>query len=563
MEMFQFDNFKNKLQTCKRILAKISETLPSLYGVLLICIYVTYSYVKYASDVPSKHTAFCTCLDEYCIYIFLYLLSTAYLAYILIYAKKNMIKQQEHEQTMIVPVDETNSRFAVRTGIIVFGIGTLAYTSLEIVHWIFRYTGGMSKEEEDMPYFVQFLLDDIIGFIFVLLQTSVIVKYHGLKIKEHAIFHRFGCMHVLSTNVILWVKTVIIESALAIDRLEESSTFELFCSKYDFKLKKQVNSYIYNGLVYTYSFVIEFSVIGAIVMLIIFLNIESNTNNVDPLARPNLNGNEIQHMKQSVANIDCSNSLQGMMWGASILFVAILSLILFCLIKYEVISPSQAWICENLTSLAFNSTGIFGCIFGIMKIQILKDEPRVRNLNTKRSSFDADTALLRFSACFLIIYAVFTCLNGCLLCFDESSVESGHGPLQIALGAIEIVQVTLQLQFLTELKHKVLPVEMREIMPGRQHVIFLFFLNFSQWIILTFETQKVIRTSTELGLYGLQGWIIIRRLTIPLAIFYRLHSAIISVELWQEVYNRNKDEQGDDRSNTHGVQEVLALDDES
>ena len=251
------------------------------------------------------------------------------------------------------------------------------------------------------------------------------------------------------------------------------------------------------------------------------------------------------------------------MWGASILFVAILSLILFCLIKYEVISPSQAWICENLTSLAFNSTGIFGCIFGIMKIQILKDEPRVRNLNTKRSSFDADTALLRFSACFLIIYAVFTCLNGCLLCFDESSVESGHGPLQIALGAIEIVQVTLQLQFLTELKHKVLPVEMREIMPGRQHVIFLFFLNFSQWIILTFETQKVIGTSTELGLYGLQGWIIIRRLTIPLAIFYRLHSALISVELWQEVYNRNKDEQDDDSSNTHGVQEVLALDDES
>ena len=31
-------------------------------------------------------------------------------------------------------------------------------------------------------------------------------------------------------------------------------------------------------------------------------------------------------------------------------------------------------------------------------------------------------------------------------------------------------------------------------------------------------------------------WVIIQRVTLPLAVFFRFHSAVVSIELWKEVY---------------------------
>ena len=32
------------------------------------------------------------------------------------------------------------------------------------------------------------------------------------------------------------------------------------------------------------------------------------------------------------------------------------------------------------------------------------------------------------------------------------------------------------------------------------------------------------------------SWVLIQRVTLPLAVFFRFHSAVVSIELWKEVY---------------------------
>ena len=83
-------------------------------------------------------------------------------------------------------------------------------------------------------------------------------------------------------------------------------------------------------------------------------------------------------------------------------------------------------------------------------------------------------------------------LSFCILCI-------------IVNGVMEMIQVVLQLSFITSLKHKEYFVNSQEqqhpdgIMPGRQITVFLFLFNLAQWIVFTFEIQKVRASQVEEG----------------------------------------------------------------
>ena len=58
----------------------------------------------------------------------------------------------------------------------------------------------------------------------------------------------------------------------------------------------------------------------------------------------------------------------------------------------------------------------------------------------------------------------------------------------------------------------------------------------------TFEIQKVRSSTVEEEFYGFMPWVLIRRVTLPLAIFYRLYSAVVSIEVCKDVYLGNTEE---------------------
>lgn len=56
------------------------------------------------------------------------------------------------------------------------------------------------------------------------------------------------------------------------------------------------------------------------------------------------------------------------------------------------------------------------------------------------------------------------------------------------------------------------------------------------WIIYTFETQKVEANPVQLDFYGFLAWAIVQRVTLPLCIFHRFHSAVTLAEIWKTSY---------------------------
>ncbi len=51
--------------------------------------------------------------------------------------------------------------------------------------------------------------------------------------------------------------------------------------------------------------------------------------------------------------------------------------------------------------------------------------------------------------------------------------------------------------------------------------MFLSLLNLAQWIVVTFEIQKVRASPIEIEFYGFMAWVIIQRVTLPLTVFFR------------------------------------------
>ena len=42
--------------------------------------------------------------------------------------------------------------------------------------------------------------------------------------------------------------------------------------------------------------------------------------------------------------------------------------------------------------------------------------------------------------------------------------------------------------------------------------------------------------------YGFISWVLVQRLTIPLTVFFRFHSAVVTIELWKGVYASKAEE---------------------
>lgn len=131
------------------------------------------------------------------------------------------------------------------------------------------------------------------------------------------------------------------------------------------------------------------------------------------------------------------------------------------------------------------------------------------------------------SSIFFIIYILF---------LFRRIISHSHN-LQIAILIINLFQVILQLLFIADVsRRRVHLPEHDRTKPGRQVVTFLLICNITIWIIYTFEMRKVENNPVQLKYYGYLTWSMVQRLTLPLCIFHRFHSAVALAEIWKTSY---------------------------
>ncbi|XP_059078966.1 proton channel OtopLc-like [Tigriopus californicus] len=98
----------------------------------------------------------------------------------------------------------SRTSFYLRVGALVFGLGTLIFTGLEI---------AMHATMENTCVDDILIAHPVLQALFTFLQMHFLFVNSQVIVERFGLFARFGFMHLVATNLCLWIRTIIWESA--------------------------------------------------------------------------------------------------------------------------------------------------------------------------------------------------------------------------------------------------------------------------------------------------------------------------------------------------------------
>ncbi|KAG8234868.1 hypothetical protein J437_LFUL013155 [Ladona fulva] len=301
---------------------------------------------------------------------------------------------------------------------------------------------------------------------------------------------------------------------------------------------------------YLFPFIIEYSLIGAAVVYVMWSHIgwspryvlEEEEEEEAALMERRIalgllaqgHGGSRRHGGMMPGSrVDCVGASKGLFFGLLLLVASLICLILFfVLIRHPDLGLLAIYLAD-VSHCGVMALSILAILIGFIRVQSLKFHSGVE----EGSQGTLNDILLRVSAFGLFVYAVFSIIAGSLAAYT-------HEPnlLVMITGILSVVQVVLQLLFIADVgRRRVHLPEHDRSKPGRQVVTFLLICNVTMWVIYTFETQKVEANPVQLDFYGFLAWAIVQRVTLPLCIFHRFHSAVTFAEIWKTTYKAHLD----------------------
>ncbi|RWS12618.1 otopetrin-2-like protein [Dinothrombium tinctorium] len=434
-------------------------------------------------------------------YLYLYAVSLLFLLYVYVYLlqgipgtdlnnsnsskKENNAKKKEK----ISETERSHGSIFLRIGAVGFGLGTMVYNGLEF--------GAYFEIPYTSPCYSMLLgVNPVLQATFTFAQMYFIFTYSRLMINKFKLLARIGLMHLVGTNICIWIRT------LGKETLQElkASTSHSFLEELILPLRQQIKTsnnrtYIASAAAnnrtislnnsnpcqkedimgsvladtspYLYPFIVEYSLIGAAFLYVMWSNIGRNPR---------------------VISESCSSPSS--------------------------IATNTAVDNLSTTSESNGSPPLYSCLGSSKGVQDTADGG-LRDL------------LLKIAAFGLYTYSLFGVIAGAL------QIDSIQHFAVLLTSTLTIIQVTLQSLFISDV---VCRKRSTTKQPGRQLITFLLIANLTLWIIYTFEMQKVEASPVQLGVYGFTTWALIVRITLPLSIFYRFHSAITFAEVWKNSY---------------------------
>jgi len=521
------------------ILNSLSGITSSLYSFLLIASFIALKSA-WIVNFPAKNHQ----VQVSIFLVYLLLVSILFLLYIFCYLTRS---SSQDPRTWLN--HKSHGNVFLRQGAIVFGLGTLVYATLE-------FTSGPCKDYYHSIVYMSF-------FIFTILQVIAIVRYPRLNICKFPVIAKFGLMHLVTTNAIIWIHTVVKESVHELveaeerelglhhhhhDRVVNKSCLDDYLMRLvedhhgDCREEDHFDNFLGDALTkaspFLFAFIIEFSLIGATVFYATWLHVGPPQYEAAVKKKIDYSLAEIPNPKSFFFKIDWSHSLFGFLLGIFIAFINLANLGIFFFMTS--IDHTGDEFIRNITNTILNILGTIACMSGLVQIQKLGHKK-----DKDENGFDL--SMLNIGGFFMYFYACLTTVVG----FNATDIKEASSELIVTNGILEILYVTLQVTFLTNLLQKTSTGGIAKACsnscsllydgckPGRQALMFLTILNISQWIIATFELQKSLASPWERTFYGFLPWIILQRISLPLCIFFRFHSAVIAIDCWKNAYKLN------------------------
>ncbi|RWS08121.1 Otopetrin-2-like protein [Dinothrombium tinctorium] len=453
--------------------------------------------------------------------------------------------------------------FYLRLGAVAFGIGSMIYSGLEFGQYF-------ELDHKEHCYTFLYGFTPTINMLFTFFQLYFIFMNSKAFIVKHHYIARVGLMHMIATNLCIWLHVLIQETKHQITMIMQPNTtsktvplYDLDSHDYDYdallrstsdqstesiihRHRRSIDdheiytthglcrrSYVIGQLVqdasqFLFPCTIEYSLICAAILYIMWKNAKpekSNCNSGRFRHRSAASTSTVNHHHKHYYQVDCAKAHKGLFCGIFMLVVSIISLILFfVLIKkrnYRHLGVIQA----HVVQLAVYTISAIACILAICQVRELKYN---RNHN-----IELDNILLIVAQTGLYIFNMFSVIGAFF--FLNKQPESSKLLLTNAIACL--VQATLQSVFILDASRRYAATTSQfRRKPGRECVTFLLVCNFAMWAINTLETRKADSNPVQIKFYGFWAWTIITHVTAPLTIFFRFHSTVCLCDIWKRTY---------------------------
>ncbi|XP_025830866.1 proton channel OtopLc-like [Agrilus planipennis] len=452
-----------------------------------------------------------------------------------------------------VPKQYHYGSFYLRIGAVAFGIGSMIYSGLEFGQYF-------ELERNTKCHNVLLALTPATRMAFIFIQMYFIfLNNEQMKIYKHKLAARFGLMHMIGTNLSVWLNVLVQETKHEIltfynpennslrishrlafknnifqfphmsqpDNVTDNNKHHIVARGlkgphriYECRRTNVLGTLVQDASPFLFPCTIEYSLICAAILYVMWKSISK-------LPIPNMNGEKkkLEHAYRRSPHhysVDCARAHKGLFVGILLLVMTIISLILFFVLISRQEFAAVALIEVNICELTLYGMAFLATLIGMWQIRQLKYDGS-RNLQL-------DNILLVGAQTGMFIYSMFTIIGG------QFTIEK-NTILTLITALASVLQTTCQTIFILDASRRscVTPDQIRK-KPGREIVTFLLVTNLAMWALNTLEKSRADSHPIQLHFYGLWAWTIITHVSMPLAIFYRFHSTVCLCEIWKRAY---------------------------
>uniref|UniRef100_A0AC35GNJ0 Gustatory receptor n=1 Tax=Panagrolaimus sp. PS1159 TaxID=55785 RepID=A0AC35GNJ0_9BILA len=255
-----------------------------------------------------------------------------------------------------------------------------------------------------------------------------------------------------------------------------------------------------------YTAVVEYNIIAAAVMFIVWHNIE----------RIQSQEYIYKFERKNTIRIQCSKMIYGLFGGYAFLTGTLISMTLFYTNsgQSKYLDASNVY---NYTDIIQHSVGLIACVIALWRIRLLNYQHHDPN----------------------DVHHAAHSNQGLFITQEKKPWQS----ISISLAAAHIsriVQAIFQCFLICIASKAKMNEKNKKNQPGKQVITFLIIVNISIFIMNLFESDKVGTSEIVVDFYGKQNWVFLVRTFSPLTVFYRFHSSVCLAEIWKNTYTLKK-----------------------
>ncbi|XP_064622432.1 proton channel OtopLc-like [Lineus longissimus] len=465
--------------------------------------------------------------------------------------RENDVRIQRSRRVTVLSSEEAHSPgFYQRIGAILFGTGTVISCALQSAAAVEAIMICPDLENDHHRFE---LLAHTSQAVFTMLQLFFFFKHSKISINHHKALSRFGLMHLVATNVGVWLQTLVRESVHS-SHHQESHDNEVHddviggnvTTAHD-RVRREAQGNVDIGhfpnsscagpptlgaimsvaTPFLYPFVIEYSLIAAVATYVIYTNIglakkSSQEETMTPL---DLMGREI-NLKTGFS-VDCHRSSKGLFLGIAIVATVVTTTVMFMVFHEQhemrhVGNMMYYYTDSGLLFIAF--LGVIYTAFQVKKLTFVQN-----------ASNGPDEILLSVALVGVYTFDVLSLVWA----FYTHDLHNIFAALVRPL--LSSVQATVQVIFIQDgIRRQSTDIDLLLRKPGQEGVIFLLMTNVALWILYTFQTRTVYSDPDGYRYLLSQVWLIVTYICTPLVIFFRFHSTACLADIWKSAYNRKK-----------------------